>query len=181
MSLRQLVDHGCQPRSVVRDELRRDDEHRWRIRCARESGVERVGQPTRERRVDPKSRLRDIADDHLNLGPRRHVAHDVRLTVPGERARDRADEADALERRAAGQAALDQRVQPVLGVEGAGAGRSFRRALHDDDATGVHTRAIGGVHRGYAQRAQQHAAAELEHTLGQLVSVVGARGPPRSS
>ena len=116
LARRQFIDHRREPRSVVRDELRRDDEHGRRVGCARESSVECVGQPTRERRVDSEPRLRDIADDHLDLGPRRYVAHDVPLTVRRQRARDRADEANPFEWRSAGQAALDQREQPVLGV-----------------------------------------------------------------
>ena len=171
------MDHRCEARPVVRDELRRDHEHGGRVRCARESGVQRVCQPTWEGRVDPEPRLRDISDDHLHLRARSHVTHSAPLIIRGERTRDRADEANPLDRRAARQPAFDQRVQPVLRVQGAGAVRSFRRALHDDDATGARPGAVCRVDCDGAQRAQQHPAAELEHALGQRVSGVGVRGP----
>ena len=83
---------------------------------------------------------------------------------------------DSFEPGAAGKAALYQRVQPILGVERAGAGCTLRGARDDDDPTGVRPRAVCRVHRGRAQGAQQHAAAELEHALGQLVSGVGVSG-----
>ena len=174
---RLFVNHGRQAWAVIWHQLGRDDEHGRRIGCARESRVQRVRQPSREGRVDPEPRFRDVADDHPNRRVRRDVAHDVALTVRGERARNRTDHARPLERRAAGQAALDQREQRVLFVQGAGARRSFRCALHDDDATGARPRPVCRVDRGHAQSAQQHPTAELENALGQLIAGVGGRGP----
>ncbi len=104
-----FVNHDRQAWAVIWHQLGRDDEHGRRIGCARVPGVEHVRQPTRERCVDPEASLRDVADDHLNRRVRRDVAHDIPLTVRSEGPRDRADDGRPLERRAAGQTALDQR------------------------------------------------------------------------
>src|SRR5947208_1808632 len=54
---------------------------------------------------------------------------------------------------------------------------AVRGALHDHDAAVERAGAVGRVHGRRAQGAQQHAGAELQHALGELVPAVGAFRP----